>query len=177
MLADRSIPNGVRASLCGALSILLLTGCADNGITGQSAFKSQYVNARTALEEGQFARATRLYRGLLDTSGALETRIRLELAHAQLRSGDYPGAVGNARQVASTQQGTARSAALSVEGTALHEIGLQQLSSGETAAGKTSLTAARQALAEVLKRDPQLDPLGGLAGRKASIDVRLQGLS
>ena len=51
--------------------------------------------------------------------------------HAQLRGGDFAGAAGNARRVADVQKGTARSAALSVEGTALHEIGLKQLSGGK----------------------------------------------
>lgn len=171
MLARRTIRYGAGASLC----ILLLAGCAEMATTDRSSFKSQYVNARTALEEGQFDRATRLYAGLLEDSGALESRVRLEMAHAQLRSGDYAGAAGNARRVAGVQKGTARSAALSVEGTALHEIGLKQLSGGKPQAGTRSLKAARAALEEVLTADPQLDPLGGLAGRKASIDVRLRG--
>lgn len=171
MLARRSIGHGAGAGLC----ILLLVGCSEMAATDRSSFRSQYGNARTALEEGQFQRATKLYGGLLDTSGALEGRIRLEMAHAQLRAGDYGQAAGNAGKVAGMQTGTDRSAALSVQGTALHEIGLKQLSGGETAAGTQSLRAAQAALEEVLREDPQLDPLGGLAGRKASIDVRLGG--
>lgn len=172
MLARRSIFHGVCAGLC----IILLAGCVDELATsGQSSFKFQYINARTALEEGQFDRATRLYGTLLDKSGPLEDRVRLELAHAQLRAEDYGQAAENAGGVARKYSGTQRSAALAVQGTALHEIGLGQLAGGDVKAGRQNLQAAQAALDEVLREDPQLDPLGGLAGRKASIAVRLGG--
>lgn len=174
MSARRTITRGAGTSLFG-LSFLLLAGCAEMAPSDRSSFKSQYVTARTALEEGQFQRASRLYVGLLEEAGAMTPRIRLELAHAQLRGGKYAQAATTARQVAGAQEGTARSAARAVEGTALHEIGLSQLSQGDAAAGTKSLKAAAAALEDVLRDDPQLDPLGGLAGRKASIDVRLRG--
>jgi hypothetical protein len=44
------------------------------------------------------------------------------------------------------------------------------------ALGKSHLERANTALAEVLENNPDFDPLGSMAGRKASIEVRLNGM-
>ncbi|WP_254685020.1 hypothetical protein [Tateyamaria omphalii] len=78
--------------------------------------------------------------------------------------------------MAESTTGTDRSAALSVYATAAHEMGLGLLAEGKIAKGAEHLTSAQKAFDEVLRNDPQLDPLGSLTGRKASIEARLKNL-
>ncbi|OWU81680.1 hypothetical protein ATO6_23650 [Oceanicola sp. 22II-s10i] len=132
--------------------------------------------ARNALEEGHFARANTSYARLLPQAGPLGGRIRLEYAHSLLRAGDFDAAAKQASTVAAAESGPVRGAARAVEGTAHHEIGLALLAKGDRAGGKARLTAAQAALAEALSDNPEGDPLGSLAGRKASIDARLKRL-
>lgn len=152
---------------------LLLGSCGD---TIGGGFQSQYAVARNALEVGDYARAKRGYQKLLSQAGPLAPRLQLEYAHAELRGGNYAEAARLAGGLARSQQGDARGAALAVQGTAQHEQGLMLLSQGQTDAGKAQLTAAQTALAEVLKSHPDLDPLGSMAGRRASIAARLKAL-
>jgi hypothetical protein len=58
----------------------------------------------------------------------------------------------------------------------VHELGLKALAKGDREAGKSYLEQAEAALTEVLATNPDLDPLGSLAGRKASIQSRLSGM-
>ena len=81
-----------------------------------------------------------------------------------------------ARALAQGQSGSARRAALSVAATAEHELGLVAIQQGDPAAARQLLHAADAAIAEVLASEPELDPLGALAGRQASIKVRLKAL-
>ncbi|MFT5796433.1 MAG: hypothetical protein ACI84R_000479 [Candidatus Azotimanducaceae bacterium] len=159
-----------------SLFFIALIGCDDVGSTGQSSFKLQYASARDALEKGQFEQANRRYKRLIPISGSLQPRLRLELAHSYLRSGDFAAAAKEARYLASSQSGEAKAAALSVQGTAEHELGLKALSNGDNAQGKPLLQSADRAMAAVLKSHSSLDPLGSLAGRRASIKVRLRSL-
>ena len=55
-------------------------------------------------------------------------------------------------------------------------MGLQAFAKGDTKTGKTYLEQAEAALTEVLRTNPELDPLGSMAGRKKSIQSRLNGL-
>jgi hypothetical protein len=112
----------------------------------------------------------------MENSGSLTPRIRLELAHAYLRSGAFSRAAVEARSLAASQKGEARSAALAVQGTAEHELALVALAQGDTITAKPLLQNADRAMAEVLKSHATLDPLGSLAGRRASIKVRLKNL-
>ena len=164
--------RGVWAAVC----ILALVGCGEVAMVGKQSFQSQYNFARNALEKGNYDTANRAYTRLLKQAGPLDGRIRLELAHSYLRAGDFSGAASMASNVAESNQGTARSAALSVQGTAEHEIGLRLLAKGNTKDGAARLTSAQKAIGEVLKTHPSLDPLGALAGRQASIAVRLKDL-
>ncbi len=167
--------NRATAGFIG-LSFLALSSCADGGGTGERGFQNQYAVARNALENGSYAKAGAAYAALIPKSGPLEPRMRLEYAHTLLRAGHFAKASEEAKFLADTQEDTARSAALSVYGTAQHELGMAALAEGDTAAGRNYLLTAKAAIDELLANDPQLDPLGGMAGRQASIRVRLAAL-
>lgn len=152
---------------------LILGSCGD---TIGGGFQSQYAVARNALEVGDYARAKRGYQKLLAEAGPLAPRLQLEYAHAELRAGNYAEAARIAADLAANQTGDARGAALAVQGTAQHEQGLLLLSQGQVEPGKAQLKAAQAALGEVVKSHAGLDPLGSMAGRHASIAVRLRAL-
>lgn len=158
------------------LCALILSSCAETGSLGQKSFETEYAIARNALEQGEFAKANRVYKRLVPDAGRLEPRIRLELSHGYLRAGDFSAAAQEAGGLAKIQQGGGRSAALSVQATAVHEMGLQALAKGDQASGKTYLEQAEAALTEVLQANPELDPLGSMQLRKKSISSRLSGL-
>lgn len=162
-----------------ALGLALVLGSCGETIGGGSStsgFQSKYAVARNALEAGDYDRARKAYLKLISQAGPLTARLQLEYAHAELRAGNFAEAAQAAGNLAQSQSGTARGAALAVQGTAQHELGLTSLSQGETEAGKAQLLAARTALNEVLKSHADLDPLGSMAGRKASISARLEAL-
>ena len=165
--------SGARAGVIGLL-LIGLGGCQDGGTYGQQSFRGQYAQAREALEAGKYDRAAQGYARLLQRAGPLAPRIRLEYAHAQLRGGDYAQAAEQAEYLASRQEGAGRAAALAVRGTAQHELGLKAFAAGDARTGQSYLKAAAGAFDEVLKHHPELDPLGALAGRNASIKVRLR---
>ncbi|WP_373051340.1 hypothetical protein [Thalassovita aquimarina] len=164
----------LKAGLAGA--VVLMLGSCDGEFAGSGGFAARYAVAREALETGDYKRAKRNYAQLMSDAGPLRPRLQLEYAHSELRDGNYAEAAKLAGGLAEGQTGTARSAALAVQGTAQHELGLQLLGKGESVAGKQMLIAAKAALAEVLKNDPHLDPLGSMAGRKAGIEARLSRL-
>ena len=162
-----------------ALTVMLavvLSGCEDGSGADSNSFRKDYTNARQALESGQYDKANRIYVRILSEAGPLQPRIQLEYAHSLLRSGAYGAATQQAQALSQSQSGTARSAALSVLGTAHHELGLTALTNQDAASGRQHLMAAQNALGEVLRSDPELDPLGALAGRQASIKVQLKSL-
>ncbi|APE42077.1 hypothetical protein BOO69_00630 [Sulfitobacter alexandrii] len=158
------------------LCALMISSCAETGSLGQKSFETEYSTARDALEGGDFAKANRVYKRLVPDAGALQPRIRLELSHGYLRAGDFDAAAREAGSLAQTQQGDGRAAALSVQATAVHELGLKALASGDAVTGKSYLEQAEAALTEVLATNPDLDPLGSMAGRRASIQSRLSGM-
>lgn len=157
---------------CG---VLVLGSCGEGTGLG-SGFQSKYSVARNALESGDYARAKRSYQKLIAEAGPLVPRLQLEYAHTELRAGSYAQAAQVAADLARSQTGEARAAALAVQGTAQHELGLSLLAEGKTDQGKAQLMQARDALAEVLKASTDLDPLGSMAGRHASIKASLQKL-
>jgi hypothetical protein len=167
-------------SLCRAgvfgLSVLALVSCDESANFGEKSFKSQYSSARDALEKGKYEQANRVYLRLMPTAGALQPRLRLELAHSYLRSGNFAAAAKEARSSAGAQTGTGKAAALAVQATADHELGLKALARGDTSNGKGLLKQADTAMAWIIKKHPELDPVGALAGRRASIAVRLKSL-
>ena len=150
-------------------------GCVTPGGNGTAqGFRDQYLVSRAALESGDYTRAIRGYNRLMDMSGPLQPRIRLELAHTLLRNGDYRQAADEARILAATETGTARSAALAVQGTAEHELALIAMDRGQ---GETRirglLISAQTAMSEVLQNDPDLDPLDALQARLNQISALL----
>jgi len=167
---------GRRVLALSAVLAVLLSGCEDGSGAGSNSFRNNYTNARTALESGQYDKANRIYVRMLQDTGPLQPRIQLEYAHSLLRSGAYGEAIQQAQSLSQSQSGTARSAALSVLGAAHHELGLTALTNQDAATGRQHLVAAQNAIAEVLGSNPELDPLGALAGRQASIKVQLKSL-
>lgn len=163
-----------RAAIC-SVALLVLGSCGEME-GGGSSFRDQYIVARNALEEGHFAKANRTYERLLPAAGPLSDRIGLEYAHSQLRSGDYAGAASRARGIVASTTGAARAAALAVEGTAEHEIGLELLTAGKPSDARAHLARAHSALSEALANTAEVDPLGALAGRKSSIERQLGAL-
>lgn len=156
--------------------ILGLAGCAPDLGSGASSFQKQYAAARTALESGRYDRAIQGYARLAETAGPLRSRIELELAHSYLRSGQFAQAAKMARRVAQAETGQGQAAALAVQATADHELGLEALARGDTARGRSFLQQADRAMKSVLDGHEILDPLGALAARRASIAVRLKAL-
>lgn len=165
----------------GVLAIVLVAvaACQPGAVsTSRAGFKKNYLVARTALEGGQYAKASRQYASLLNRAGPLQPRLRLEYAHALLRDGKYDRAAREARVVAGELQGAGRSAALMVQGTADHEAARAAISRGRTGLDEINrLKAARAALDEALAKHPELDPLGAMAARRKTIDLELSAIT
>ena len=157
--------------------LMALIGCDDGQNAGSDGFRRDYTSARSALETGNYDKSNRIYARMMQEAGPLRDRIQLEYAHSLLRSGTYDQAATQAQALSQRQSGTARSAALAVLGTAYHELGLTAMTGGDTTKGRQYLTQAQSVFAEVLKNDPELDPLGAIAGRQASITVQLKAQS
>lgn len=172
------IPRAVALlSLCVAVSACQDGGAGSGAEASRKGFKSNYNVARSALEKGQFAKASRHYADLLPRSGPFKPRVRLEYAHALLREGKFDLAAAEARKVASQLDGAARSAALAVQGTADQEWARARLTRGQTGTDvATRLRAARTAFDEVLQKNPELDPLGALEVRRKSVELELASL-
>ncbi|MCJ7874784.1 hypothetical protein [Phaeobacter sp. J2-8] len=158
------------------LATILLVSCTDTAQVSQKGFAAQYSTARTALEKGNYDLAGRVYARMLPQAGPLSDRIQLEYAHAMLRSGEFQRASQMAGVIADRSNGSDRAAALSVKGTADHEMALILLREGDQINSMARLKAAQQSLQEVLNKHPDFDPLGALAGRQASIAVQLKTL-
>jgi len=156
------------------IAAMLLASCQGGGLNsgpsvGRAGFKNSYMVARTALEGGDYAKASRQYASLLRQAGPLEARLRLEYAHALLRDGKYRKASDEAKKVALALQGPGRSAALAVQGTADQEIARAAIARGRAGSNAADrLIAARAAFDEMLANHPELDPLGAMAQRRAA---------
>lgn len=159
-----------------ALGAMLPLAACDTAKGNASGFRKNYFVARSALEEGEYVQANRQYAKLISSAGPFLPRIQLEYAHSLLRAGNYAQAADMAEAMALSSQGAASAAALAVAGTARHELGLAALAQGDRKGGKAQLQRAQTAMAQVLDTHPDLDPLGALAGRQASISVRLKSL-
>ncbi|SDE37300.1 hypothetical protein [Ruegeria marina] len=158
-----------KPALAGALW-LVLSSC-DEGAVGPDGFQREYTTSRNALETGKFDKASRGYARLLQNSGRYEPWVRLEYSHALLRANEFQAAAEQARTLAASQTGPARSAALVVQGTAEHELGMTK----PGAEGDAYLRSARAALTEALNETPELDRYGALTARKARLDQQLGG--
>lgn len=168
-------PRQLVPALCALAAFLPLAAC-DVAPGNASGFRKDYGVARAALEGGNYGQANRQYARLISSAGPFLPRIQLEYAHSLLRAGEYAQAAQMAEAMAAGSEGAARAAATAVAATARHEMGLQALAEGKVPTGKMHLQSAQTSMASVLKSHPELDPLGALAGRQASIAVRLKSL-
>ena len=160
-----------------AAVLLALAACQDFAISGKSGFKGQYLAARGALESGSYDTAARAYQTLLKQSGPLAARVRLEYAHSLLRANRFEDAAREARKITATEQGSARLAALAVQGTADHETARAAMARGDTGTKVRSLlNAAKAALDEVLAKGKAFDPLGALAARRKILGLEIARL-
>ncbi len=164
-----------------ALLGLILIACETSGVSLNmglnSGFKGKYLSARNALENGSYPKAVRSYQSLLKSSGPLEARVRLEYAHSLLRADRFSEAFEQAKILADSQTGVARSTALSVQATAEHELALTALANGmRDGTVKDRLKSAKSALDEMLKNHKELDTLGAMAARRSAIKKALSTL-
>lgn len=149
-------------------------GLSASGTGSGAGFRARYMTARMALEGGEYDKAARAYKALVARSGPFAPRIRLEYAHSLLRAGKFTLAAKEARDLATSQNGKLRSAALLVEGTAQHEVALAAMAKGHVDKRViVPLRLAKLALDEALDAHSDLDPLGAMADRRKTITAQL----
>ena len=181
--ADVGASTRRRPLLPAALILMSLAmGCSSltssaPGSVSRGQWKASYLSARGALEAGQAQEAAAAYARIVDKSGPVGPRIRLEYAHALLRADDFSAAADQARRSAERQDGLGRAAALAVQAVAEHEQVRAQLAAGQAdAAMADRLAAAGSALDEVLAGSEAVDPGGALAARRAEITAEAGAL-
>lgn len=163
-----------------ALTVVLLASCA--GLEGSggpvgNGFEGRYHNARSSLEAGNYGSAIRGYKAMIGNAGPLDSRLRLELAHAYLRADSYDDAIREATIVASAHADNRRAAALAVLGTAHHRLAQEAMSRGDFGQGTIyHLSRAKAALDEMLVSNADLDPLGSMAQRRDMAAASLRNL-
>lgn len=175
-MAETESRSRRRPILSAALILMSLAmGCSGltssaPGTVSRGQWKASYLSARAALEAGRSAEAAEAYARIVEKSGPVGPRVRLEYAHALLRANDFAAAAEQARRSAARQDGLGRSAALAVEAVADHEQVRSQLTAGRADRELAArLTAAAATLDEVLAAGGDLDPEGRLAARRAEI--------
>lgn len=140
------------------------------GSISRGEWEASYLAARDALEAGRSDEAAAAYRRIVEKSGPIGPRVRLEYAHALLRAAEYDAAAEQARRSADRQDGLGRSAALAVQAVADHEQVRRQRAAGRAdRAMADRLAAAGTTLDTVLAAGADLDPEGHLAARRAEI--------
>lgn len=171
---------GRSISAIGLAGVMLLAACDTTSIGSSTSnssrgFEKSYFKARSALENGKYDSAIKQYSNLLDVSGPLESRMRLELAHAYLRYDQYQEASIQARRVAASHQDNRRAAALAVHATAEHRMAQEAMSAGNFGAvTRGHLQAADSAFKELLATAPDLDPLNSMAERHRMVRASLE---
>jgi thioredoxin-like negative regulator of GroEL len=159
------------------VALLLPTACQNVQPSKNATFKSKYLVARGALEEGNYSRASHTYQALLTQAGPLASRMRLEYAHSLIRDNRFEDASREARTISENQTGDARIAALTVQATADHELARAAMARGERdKAVRNRLQSASKSLDEVLKKGKAFDPLGSMAERRRIIKKELASL-
>jgi thioredoxin-like negative regulator of GroEL len=159
-----------------------LAACAGQGLGVPGGMEAQYLQAREALEAGEYARANQLYGALLAEHGPRAERLRLEYAHSLLRAERYGEAARQATAAERGRTGALRASALAVRAAALHERARAAMAQDDYGAGtRETLSAALAALdamdAELeglLGRHARYDALAGVSRRRGAI---LQALS
>lgn len=169
-----SISSGL---FLASILIFGLTACEPGMVSKGNDFQRKYSAARQSLEQGNYDNAIRSYEALLPNAGPLEPRLRLEYAHALLRAGRFEEAAQVAGALANGSSGSARAAALAVQGTALHESAILDMRGGATGPATVALLrTADAALQEMLALDAGMDPLGTMASRRVEIAQELKRL-
>jgi hypothetical protein len=156
---------------------VLLAACSSDlaSVGATRGFQQDYSLARGALEKQDYKSAIRRYEKLMAKSGPLDSRLRLELAHAYLRADDYAAASKHAASVAASNEGTARAAALAVKATANHRLAEVAMANGQVGPQTIQqLQSAKSDFDEVLSTDAELDPLGAMAERRRMVDAALK---
>lgn len=172
--------NRIKIVVAMVTTVVAIVACTDIG-TGSGAsgggFQKKYFDARNALEEGNYDTAIRRYNSLLEQSGPLESRLRLEMSHALLRADRYDEAATQARAVASTHEDNRRAAALAVVGTSEHRLAQEAMTRQDFGPETIAhLRRAEAAFAEMLRVAPDLDPLGSMSERQEMVAASLKRL-
>lgn len=168
-----------RMRAIGLSGLLMFAACdgTDFSFDSSRSFAATYAQARGALEAGNFDTAAARYDAMLETAGPLESRLRLEKAHALLRGDRYAAAAQEARVVAAGHSDNRRAAALAVVGTAEHRLAQEAMSKGDFGSETVGhLNRAQVALKEMLSDSSDLDPLGSMAQRLSMIEASLRNL-
>ena len=167
----------IRMKLAASAATLALVACAEYSASGSGGFERDYFAARTALESGKYEKAVKKYDSMLQEAGPLQTRLRLEKAHALLRADMYPQAAQEAAFVASAHTDNRRAAALAVVGTAEHRMAQEAMSNGDMGPQTIAhLNRSKAALSEMLAKSPDMDPVGSMAQRLEMVQLSLKQL-
>ncbi|SLN47699.1 hypothetical protein PEL8287_02447 [Roseovarius litorisediminis] len=154
--------------------VFALAACEPGVVSKGSSFQRNYSIARKALETGNYDMAIKGYGAMIPEAGPFEPRLRLEYAHALLRAGRFDEASSVSGALAQTLKGSDRAAALAVKGAAEHEKAILAMNNGDFGSGTAnSLHAASSAIDEMLKIDPEMDPMGAMASRRSDIREEL----
>lgn len=164
-----------KRTLALGAAVCTLAACEPGIVSKGASFQRSYAVARDALEQGNYKSAIRNYAVMIPDAGPLQSRLRLEYAHALLRAGQFQDAANVSGALSQTLDGSDRAAALAVKGTAEHEMALQAMDNGDYG-GETErhLRAAKGALDEMMKIDADLDPHGAMASRRVDIGDELK---
>jgi len=168
--------NQFRAVAALAAVAVVLAACGvQPGSRQGGGFENRYLVARNALDAGRYDVAISGFENLIaDASNPMVTRrLTLELAHSQLRQGDYARAAETARSLAGVAEGEARALALAVAGTADHEQARQRMAAGQVNEARALLTLAETDLTEMLELGAGLDAGGAMAQRLQLVRAEL----
>ncbi|MCC5970470.1 MAG: tetratricopeptide repeat protein [Pararhodobacter sp.] len=154
-----------------------LIGCESTGTLAGGGARSDYLVARSALENGNYPLAIRRYESLITQMGPGEsTRLQLEYAHTLLRANRYDDAIQAASPLATRNPDSIQASALAVRGTARHEAARLMIERGQHTEARALLEAARSDLASFLQDNAALDTAGSMRARSELIAADLRGL-
>ncbi|KPQ07394.1 MAG: Tetratricopeptide repeat [Rhodobacteraceae bacterium HLUCCA12] len=160
------------AVLAGAL-----VGCENAGTLAGGGPRSDYLVARTALENGNYPLAIRRYETLIDRVGpGASARLQLEYAHSLLRASRYDDAIQATASLAERNPDSIQASALAVRGTARHEAAREFIERGESDEARALLEAARADLDRFLDDNAALDAAGSMRARTELIAADLRSL-
>lgn len=161
-----------------ASAVLVLASCEAAGTLVGGGWRSDYLVARQALENGNYDLAARRYGRLMQGhNSSSASQLQLEYAHALLRAGRNAEAVEAANPLVDGPDNAIRASALAVRGTAMHEAARDRLARGladDTA--QRLLVAAQADLTIFLTHHSALDTAGSMHARSQIISAQLARL-